>query len=307
VRPELHQFESIQLSPTSYLVWFGQLVGLVGLFGEGSKLFRVLSMEAYFTGLLILLFSLIAFSEPSLIPEEGYTVESVFDGNKMDVYPYSILPLNGDIVLLDSVNSTLYRIGLPVSKESAVKVFAGSRNTVPGFADGGFMEAQFNHPRGFTVDLKGNIYVADRANHAIRKISKSGVSTIAGGTAGKTGHADGPSQKALFSNDYDLTFVPNICALLVSDRGNRMIRQIKLPPGDCVQQSGSGTLWATPIIASLVSFLLGLVFMFFLQPCIAAHTGRLRSSSSNAGMEACPNIHGETNEDELLCRDKRNC
>jgi hypothetical protein len=264
-------------------------------------------MGAYCTGLLIILFSLITFTEPSLIPEEGYRVETVLYGNKMDVYPHSILPFNGDILLLDSVNSTLFRIGLPLSQDSTIKVFAGSRNTVPGFADGGFLDAQFNHPRSFTLDSKGNIYVADRANHAIRKISKSGVSTIAGGTAGKTGHADGPSQEAMFSNDYDLTFIPSICALLVSDRGNRMIRQIKLPSGDCVQHSGSGTHWVTPVIASGVSFLLGLLLMAFLQPYIAAHTGGLWSSSSNAGMERIPNNHGETSADELLCHVKRNC
>lgn len=266
-------------------------------------------MDAHCTGLLILLFSLVAFTEASLIPEEGYTVETVFDGNKNDVYPYSILPLNEDIVLLDSVNSTFFRFGLPLSQDSTVKVFAGSRNTVPGFADGGFMDAQFNHPRGFTIDSMGNIYVADRVNHAIRKISKTGVSTIAGGTAGKTGHGDGPSQKAMFSTDYDLTFIPSICALLVSDRGNRMIRQIKLPSGDCVQHSGSGIQihWVTPVIASLVSFLLGLLVMVFLQPYISAHTGRLWSSSSNAGLESIPNNRGETSDDELLCRVKRNC
>lgn len=264
-------------------------------------------MGAYCTGFLILLFTRISFSEPSLIPEEGYTVETVFYGNKMDVYPHSILPFNGDILLLDSVNSTILKIGLPLSKDSTVKVFAGSRNTAPGFGDGGFVDAQFNHPKGFTIDSKGNIYVAERANHAIRKISKSGVSTIAGGTAGKTGHADGPSQEALFSNDYDLTFIPSICALLVSDRGNRMIRQIKLPPSDCVQHSESGTHWITPVIASLASFLLGILITVILQPYIAAHTGGLWSSRSNAGIETFPNNHGETSGDELLCRPKRNC
>lgn len=264
-------------------------------------------MGAYCTGFLILLFTLISFSEPSLIPEEGYTVETVFYGNKMDVYPHSILPFNGDILLLDSVNSTILKIGLPLSKDSTVKVFAGSQNTPPGFGDGGFVDAQFNHPKGFTIDSKGNIYVAERANHAIRKISKSGVRTIAGGNAGKTGHADGPSQEALFSNDYDLTFIPSICALLVSDRGNQMIRQIKLPPSDCVQHSESGTHWITPVIASLASFLLGILITVILQPYIAAHTGGLWSSRSNAGIETFPNNHGETSGDELLCRAKRNC
>ena len=113
----------------------------------------------------------------------------------------------------------------------------------------------------------------------------------------------------MFSTDYDLTFIPSICALLVSDRGNQMIRQIKLPSGNCVQHSGSGIQihWVTPVIASQVSFLLGLLVMVFLQPYIVAHTGRLCSSSSNAGLESIPNNRGETSDDELLCRVKRNC
>jgi hypothetical protein len=31
-----------------------------------------------------------------------------------------------------------------------------------------------NHPKGFTVDDRGNIYVADAMNMAIRKISDTG-------------------------------------------------------------------------------------------------------------------------------------
>lgn len=31
-----------------------------------------------------------------------------------------------------------------------------------------------NHPKGFTVDDRGNIYVADTMNMAIRKISDTG-------------------------------------------------------------------------------------------------------------------------------------
>ena len=113
----------------------------------------------------------------------------------------------------------------------------------------------------------------------------------------------------MFSTDYDLTFIPSICALLVFDSGNRMIRQIKLPSGDWVQHSGSGIQvhWVTPVIASLVSFFLGLLVMVFSQPYIVAHTGRLWSSSSNVGLESIPNNRGETSDDELLCHVKRNC
>lgn len=47
-----------------------------------------------------------------------------------------------------------------------------------GFSDGELDSAMFNKPKSFAVDLKGNLYVADKSNHAIRKISKSGVGYI---------------------------------------------------------------------------------------------------------------------------------
>ncbi|KAK4765429.1 hypothetical protein SAY86_026519 [Trapa natans] len=51
-----------------------------------------------------------------------------------------------------------------------------------GYSDGQLTSAQFNQPRNFAIHLKGNIYVADKRNHAILKITTSGVNTIAGVT-----------------------------------------------------------------------------------------------------------------------------
>lgn len=68
-----------------------------------------------------------------------------------------------------------------------------------------------------------------------------GVSTIAGGLSKAYGHQDGPAQNASFSSDFELTFVPSICALLVADHGNQLVRQIDLKPEDCARDSHSGT------------------------------------------------------------------
>ncbi|XP_057824253.2 uncharacterized protein LOC131036388 isoform X2 [Cryptomeria japonica] len=264
---------------------------------------------AYYTMLLALLFmsSFIKAKESSLVLEDGYTVDTVLDGHKLDIYPYAIMPRENDIILLDSFNSSFLRISLPLSPHNVVELFSGSGNGESGLADGDLTKAKFKHPKSFTSDAKGNIYVADHANFVIRKISKSGVSTIAGGKADRSGHSDGPSQEAMFSPDFDVTFVPSICALLVSDRGNKMIRQIKLPPSECIQNSGSGTHWMIPVTASLVSFLLGLIVMFFLQPYIMARTGRFGLSASKPDADLIPNEHGETSADMLLYHSKRNC
>ena len=43
-----------------------------------------------------------------------------------------------------------------------------------GFSDGDLATATFSKPKSFAVDLSRNVYVADKGNRAIRKISKSG-------------------------------------------------------------------------------------------------------------------------------------
>lgn len=67
----------------------------------------------------------------------------------------------------------------------------------------------------------------------------AGVVTIAGGYSRKPGKADGPAQNASFSEDFELFFVPKLCALLIADRGSRLVRQISLKPNDCTFDSQS--------------------------------------------------------------------
>lgn len=56
--------------------------------------------------------------------------------------------------------------------ETFLKWLAG--NGESGYADGDLDSAKFSKPSSFAVDYKGNVYVADSRNHAIRKITQSG-------------------------------------------------------------------------------------------------------------------------------------
>ncbi|XP_020088241.1 uncharacterized protein LOC109710179 [Ananas comosus] len=124
--------------------------------------------------------------------------------------------------------------------DSRPKLVAGSPEGYSGHIDGRSREARLNHPKGFTVDDRGNIYVADTLNLAIRKISDTGVTTIAGGKSNRGGHVDGPSQDAKFSNDFDVLYVGSSCSLLIIDRGNQAIREIQLNFEDCAYQYETG-------------------------------------------------------------------
>lgn len=49
--------------------------------------------------------------------EGGYTVETVFDGTKAGIEPYSLeVSPAGEILVLDSENSNIYRIPTPLSR-----------------------------------------------------------------------------------------------------------------------------------------------------------------------------------------------
>ena len=64
------------------------------------------------------------------------------------------------------------------------------------------------------------------------------MTTTIAGRNNKTGRDDGPVQNATFSNDFELVFVVERCALLVSDHGNQLVRRIDLKSEDCRRDSG---------------------------------------------------------------------
>lgn len=188
--------------------------------------------------------------------EDGYLVETVVEGNDLGVIPYSIrVSHDGELFAVDSLNSNVVRITPPLSQYSRARLVAGSFQGYTGHVDGKSSDARFNHPKGLTMDDKGNVYVADTMSLAIRKIGEAGVTTIAGGKSNIAGYRDGPSEDAKFSNDFDVVYVRPTCSLLVVDRGNAALRQISLNQEDCNYQYSSVS--ATDIILVIGAVLVG--------------------------------------------------
>ena len=109
-----------------------------------------------------------------------------------------------------------------ISLDGTVSTLAGSET--PGYADGDAAQARFNGARGMAVDTAGNVFVADTKNHAIRKISPSGVVTTLAGT-GTPGATDGPGIGAQFNEPTDVA-IDAAANVYVADSQNRLIRKI---------------------------------------------------------------------------------
>jgi sugar lactone lactonase YvrE len=118
-----------------------------------------------------------------------------------------------------------------------------------GSADGPGQDARFDMPTAMAADSTGSLYVADRENHIIRKISPTGsVSTLAG-SAGISGTADGLGSAARFYSPYGIT-VDDSGNVYVADSGNSAIRKISPAgvvttlaglPGTSGSADGTGT------------------------------------------------------------------
>lgn len=146
----------------------------------------------------------------------------------------------GNLYVSDAFNNTIRKI----STAGDVTSLAGDQTI--GFKDGSGTGAEFYSPAGSAVDAQGNIYVADRGNNVIRKITPDGtVSTYAG--TGVAGYRNGAATSAYLKNSSDslATFngptgvaVDASGNVYVADRGNNVIRKI-LPTGRTVTVAGN--------------------------------------------------------------------
>lgn len=148
------------------------------------------------------------------------------NGDAAFAYPYSVaLGPDGALYVTDAGNNAIRQItSVPTGWDTVT--IANTRGTM-GSQDGAARRATFNFPNGIVLDDQTNLYVADQANHTLRKFTFSGrdwnVTTI-GGVAGVPGSNDGLGTNALFWMPWGVA-VDHAGALFIADSYNHTLRR----------------------------------------------------------------------------------
>jgi len=157
---------------------------------------------------------------------------------------------SGNLYVADTKNNSIRKI----TAAGVVTTLAGSG--IAGNTDGLGSTASFNYPTSISVDVTGNLYVADYKNNLIRKITPQGlVSTIAGN--GSSGSINGIGKTSSFSNPLGILAAAN-GNLYITDFANYIVRQIvntgytidKQLPAGLSFDSKTGIISGTPTVLS---------------------------------------------------------
>ncbi|MBO9612510.1 MAG: IPT/TIG domain-containing protein [Dyadobacter sp.] len=145
--------------------------------------------------------------------------------------PYGIkLDKTGTLWICDTGNGLIRKLS-----EGQVSTFAGS---TPGYANGKLREAKFYMPAYLNFDANGNIFVADKHNHCIRKITPDGMVVTFAGTPTQAGYHDGEAGQAMFNQPCNIQ-IDKLGNLYVNDLWNHCIRLV-YPDGYVTTLAGKG-------------------------------------------------------------------
>ncbi len=124
----------------------------------------------------------------------------------------------GNFYVADRDNHRIRKI----TAAGVVSTFAGSGTA--GFTNGTGAAASFNQPYALAIDANDNLYVGDRLNYSIRKITPAGVVTTIAGN-GVSGMVDATGTAARFGEPIGIA-VDAAGNIFVGDYFNNRIRKI---------------------------------------------------------------------------------
>jgi sugar lactone lactonase YvrE len=167
----------------------------------------------------------------------GYSDREVND-------PYGlVIGPDAALYFCDLGNQRIRRLDLKTRRTSPI---AGSGKKGHDGDGGPALDASLNMPHEIQFDAAGNLYIAERDNHCIRRVAaKTGtISTLAGtGVPGFSGDG-GPASQAQLRQPHSIA-LDAAGGLLICDVGNHRVRRVDLETGGIETFAGTGERAAT--------------------------------------------------------------
>ncbi|MEY4489615.1 MAG: hypothetical protein RIQ79_2123, partial [Verrucomicrobiota bacterium] len=126
------------------------------------------------------------------------------------------------LLVTDALNAQLRALNVSTL---AVTTLAGPPIS-KGSVDGTRAAARFRGPRHVARDNAGNLYIADRDNHTLRKITSAGVVTTLAGLAGTAGTVDATGSAARFNQPVGVAVTGDGSLIYVSEASGQVVRQV---------------------------------------------------------------------------------
>jgi len=145
----------------------------------------------------------------------------------------------GNLYIADLYN---HRIRKVAADTGIITTVAGNGIAAFGGDGGAATAASINYPYGITVDSAGNLYIADRYNHRIRKVAANSgiITTVAGNGIAAFGGDGGAATEASLSWPNGVT-IDSAGNLYIADYSNSRIRKVAVGSGIITTVAGNGT------------------------------------------------------------------
>jgi sugar lactone lactonase YvrE len=159
--------------------------------------------------------------------------------------PYGVtIGRDGSLYFCDLDNQRIRRLDLKTGRTTNI---AGNGQRAYGGDGGPATAGSLNMPHEIAFDARGNLFIAERDNHVVRRVDAvNGVlSTLAGtGVAGFSGDG-GPAREAQLRQPHSIALGPD-GRLLICDVGNHRIRAVNLSNERIDTIGGTGERLPTP-------------------------------------------------------------
>lgn len=178
--------------------------------------------------------ALVAGSHPGFSGDNGQATSALLNQPSGMAFDSS-----GDLFIADTGNNRIREVA---AATGLITTVAGNGTAGYSGDNGRAITASLNQPSAVAADSNGNLYIADTANSAIRKVDlQTGlITTVAGnGTAGFSGD-NGPASAAQLDQPRGITVDP-LGNLFISDTGNQSIREIPASKGTIFTIAGNET------------------------------------------------------------------